>query len=63
MPSSHDALQDVRHGLRNSCKLHAGGAETVWGYTCVHLSREGPDDWEAPAEEVDDRFLGDAQIW
>ena len=24
---------------------------------------EGPDDWEAPAEEVDDRFLGDAQIW
>lgn len=24
---------------------------------------EGPDDWEAPAEEVDDRFVGDAQIW
>lgn len=24
---------------------------------------EEPDDWEAPAEEVDDRFLGDAQIW
>ncbi|CAL5218480.1 g166 [Coccomyxa viridis] len=24
---------------------------------------EGPEDWEAPAEEVDDRFLGDAQIW
>ena len=24
---------------------------------------KGPDDWEAPAEELDDRFLGDAQIW
>jgi hypothetical protein len=21
------------------------------------------DDWEAPAEEVDDIFLGDAELW
>ena len=24
---------------------------------------EQPDDWEATAEEIDDRFVGDAQIW
>ena len=24
---------------------------------------EQPDDWEPTAEEIDDRFVGDAQIW